>query len=388
MDNIKVTETIKNIGVNDKNITLFESQYVVPHGMAYNSYLIQDEKNVIIDTVDKVVTEKWYENINNNLNGENIDYLIVSHLEPDHGYNIKSLSDKYPDMKIIGNSMTFKFIKQFFSINNIEERAIIVKEGDTLNIGKHTLKFIMAPMVHWPEVMVTYEETEKILFSADAFGKFGTLDVDENWTCEARRYYFGIVGKYGMQVQNLLKKLSNIDVKQICPLHGPVLKDNLEYYINKYDIWSSYKSEDEGILIAYASIHGNTEEAVKKLEKMLENKGNKKVILRNLVTEDLFEVVEDAFRYDKMVIAASSYNAEIFPPMEHFLNALKSRNYQNRKVGIIENGTWAPSAAKCMLDIISKMKDIEVYKNIITIKSKLDEDNIKEFERLVDELYK
>ena len=386
IDKKQITDNVKYIGVDDKDIELFEGQYVVPNGMSYNSYLIKDEKNVVMDTVYKRATDEWLKNLKKELEGEKVDYLVVSHLEPDHSYNIKLLADEYPEMKIIGNEMTFKLMPQFFNISNIENRKITVKEGEEINIGSHTIQFFMAPMVHWPEVMVTYEKSKKILFTADGFGKFGTLETNEDWTCEARRYYFNIVGKYGMQVQALLKKAANLDIKIICPLHGPILKENLEYYINKYDIWSSYKPEDDGVLIAYASIHGNTENAVKKLAETLKEEGAKKVVLANLILDDMAEAVEDAFRYDKMILAASSYNGEVFPPMEHFLNSLKGKNYQNRKIGIIENGTWAPSAAKTMKNIIEKMKDIKICQKTITIKTTMNEQNIVEMKQLAKEI--
>ncbi len=382
MENNIITDSIKYIGADDKTIDLFESQYIVPNGISYNSYLIKDEKNVIMDTIDKRATDKWIENLERELGGENPDFLVVSHLEPDHAYNIELIANKYPNMKIVGNMKTFAFIPQFFNIENLEERKIVVNEGDTLNIGKHTLQFIMAPMVHWPEVMFTYEQSEKILFSADAFGKFGALDTDEDWDCEARRYYFNIVGKYGIQVQSVLKKAANLDIKMICPLHGPILKEDLSHYINKYDIWSSYKPEDDGVFIAYASIHGNTADAARKLGDILKENGAKKVVLTDLAREDMAEAIEDAFRYDKMIVAASSYNAEVFPPMEHFLNHLKSKNYQNRKIGIVENGTWAPSAGKCMKDIISQMKDIDLVEPMVTIRSTLNSQNINDLEVL------
>lgn len=382
MKDVKISDSIKYIGVDDKTIDLFESQYVVPNGISYNSYLIKDEKNVVMDTVDKRATEEWVKNLSDALEGEALDYLVVSHMEPDHAYNIELLSKKYPEMKIVGNDKTFAYMRQFFNIDNLEERKIIVKEGDTLNVGNHTLKFIMAPMVHWPEVMVTYEESEKILFTADGFGKFGALDTEEDWACEARRYYFNIVGKYGAQVQMLLKKIATLDIKTICPLHGPILKENLEYYIGKYDIWSSYKPEDDGVFIAYASIHGNTADAARKMAKLLEENGAKKVAISDLTRDDMAEAIEDAFRYDKIILAASSYNAEVFPPMEQFLNHLKSKNYQNRKVGIIENGTWAPSAARTMKDILSKMKNITICEKTVTIMSKMNEESITNMEEL------
>ena len=384
----KVTENIRYIGVDDKDIDLFESQYIVPNGISYNSYLIKDEKNVVMDTVDKRATDKWLENLEKELQGEKVDYLVILHLEPDHSSNIALLCEKYPEMKLIGNIKTFAFLPQFFDIPNLEERKIVVKENDSINIGKHTLRFYMAPMVHWPEVMVAYEETNKILFSADAFGKFGALDTDEEWLCEARRYYFNIVGKYGIQVQALLKKADMLDIKMICPLHGPILKENLSYYINKYDIWSKYEPEDDGVFIAYASIHGNTAKAAKKLAEILQEKGAKKVVVSDLSREDMAECIEDSFRYDKIIVAASSYNAGVFPPMEQFLRLIKEKNYQNRKIGIIENGTWAPSAAKTMLEIISNMKDIKIVEPKVTIKTTLKEDSIKQLENLAENILK
>lgn len=383
---VEITDTIKFIGVNDYDIRLFESQYVVPNGMSYNSYLIDDEKIVIMDTVDKRATDEWVKNLERELNGRTPDYLVISHLEPDHAYNIKLVADKYPNMKLVGNAMTFKLLPQFFDIEELEGRKVIVKEGDELNIGKHTLQFFMAPMVHWPEVMVTYDKLDKVLFSADGFGKFGTIDADEDWACEARRYYFNIVGKYGAQVQALLKKATTLDIQTICPLHGPILKENLGYYIGKYDVWSSYTPEDDGVLVAYASIHGNTEDAAKKMAEILEEKGAKKVVLSNLVTDDMAEIIEDAFRYDKVILAAASYNAEVFPPMEQFLSHLRGKNYQNRKIGLIENGTWAPSAAKCMKEFIDGMKDITLCQKIVTIKSVMNKENIAEMEELAEEI--
>ena len=386
MNNIEVTNCVKYIGVNDKTIDLFESQYTVPNGISYNSYLIRDEKNVVMNTVDSRMTKDWLNNLEKALEGEKVDYLVVSHMEPDHASNIELLSNKYPEMKIVGNNKTFMYIKQFFNISNLEERQVMVKEGDILNIGKHTLQFFMAPMVHWPEVMVTYEQSEKILFSADGFGKFGALDVDEEWVDEARRYYFNIVGKYGAQVQVLLKKASNLDIKMICPLHGPILKENLEYYINKYDIWSSYKPEDEGVFIAYASIYGNTKAAAIQMAKLLEEKGVKQVVLADLTREDMAEAISNAFRFAKIVLASSSYNSGIFPPMEQFLHHLEGKNYQNRKIGIIENGTWAPSAGKCIKSILDNMKDITICEPMVTIKSRMNEETQTKMEELAKEL--
>jgi flavorubredoxin len=384
--NKQITSDITYIGVNDKTIDLFESQYVVPNGISYNSYLIKDEKNVVMDTVDKRATDEWYNNLQLALNGEEVHYLVISHMEPDHAYNIEMLCNKYPNMKIIGNQKTFDFVQQFFNIENLEERKVVVKEGDTISTGKHNLQFIMAPMVHWPEVMVTYDYAEKILFSADAFGKFGALDIDEDWACEARRYYVNIVGKYGVQVQALLNKVKQLDIRTICPLHGPILNNNLEYYIGKYDIWSKYEPEDKGVTIAYASIHGNTKEAVLELEKMLKENGVEKVSLFDLARCDMAEAIEDAFRYDRLVLAASSYNMEVFPPMQNFLTQLKGKNYQKRKIAIIENGTWAPSAAKKMLENIEAMKDITKCEKVITIRSRMNEQNKEDMKALAKEL--
>ena len=388
MKDITISEDIIYIGANDKNIDLFESQYIVPNGISYNSYLIKDEKIAIMDTIDRRKTDEWLDNLDKALEGRNPDYLVVSHMEPDHAANIQTLIEKYPNIKIVSNNKVFSFIPQFFDINDLDERKIEVKEGDSLNLGKHTLRFIMAPMVHWPEVMMEYEESEKILFSADAFGKFGSLDTDEEWDCEARRYYFNIVGKYGVQVQALLKKAALLDIKTICPLHGPILKENLEHYINLYDIWSSYKPESEGIFIACSSIHGNTMNAAKELKKILEEKGAKKVVLSDLAREDFAECIEDAFRYGKIILASSTYNMGIFSPMEQFLHHLKGKNYQNRKVGIIENGTWSPNAAKCMKEILEQMKDIEIIEPIVTIRSTLNNESKEQLKLLADNILK
>ena len=380
-----ISEDIKYIGVDDKEIDLFEGQYVVPNGISYNSYLIKDEKTVVMDTVDKRKSKEWFENLVKELNGKEPDYLVVSHMEPDHSSNVAKLVEKYPKMKVVGNTQIFKMISQFFGLD-LGEKAISMKEGDILDLGKHKLHFIMAPMVHWPEVMVSYEKNEKILFAADGFGKFGTLDTDEEWDCEARRYYFNIVGKYGVQVQMLLKKLATLDVKMICPLHGPILKENLGHYIGKYDIWSKYEAEDDGVFVAYASIHGNTKEAVLELVKMLEDKGAKKVAVADLTRDDMAEAIEDAFRYDKVIFASSSYDASVFPAMEIFLRKLLNKNYQNKKVGIIENGTWAPTAGKVMKDIVSTMKNITLCDTIVTIKSRLNDESRVQMENLVKEI--
>lgn len=384
---IKISEDIIHLGGSKNEIKLFENQYQLENGMGYNSYLIKDEKNVILDTIDKNLTNTWLEKLEKGLNGEKPDYLIVSHMEPDHAYNIGLIAEKYPDMKIVGNQITFNILSNFFDLD-LSKRKVIVTEGDILDIGKHKLQFIMAPMVHWPEVMMTYDQTEKILFSADAFGKFGALDLDEEWDCEARRYYFGIVGKYGQQVQSVLKKLESFEINMICPLHGPILKENIEYYINKYKIWSSYEPEDEGIFIAAASIYGNTLEAANKLKEILEEKGAKKVVISDLLREDWAEAVENAFRYSKLIVASSSYNMGIFPPMEHFLKHIKDRNFQKRTVGIIENGSWAPSAGRGMKAILSQMKDLKIIEPMITIKSRMNDENIKQMEKLADEILK
>ena len=386
MSDMTISMDIIHIGASDKDIKIFESQYVLENGMSYNSYLIKDEKNVVLDTIDEKLTDIWLENLKKALDGEKPDYLIVSHMEPDHAYNIGELARKYPEMKIVGNQLTFNMLTNFFKEIDFSNRKVVVMEGDVLDIGKHKLQFFMAPMIHWPEVMVTYEQTEKILFSADGFGKFGALDVDEEWDCEARRYYFGIVGKYGMQVQALLKKAATLDIQMICPLHGPILKENLGYYINKYNIWSSYEPEEEGIYIACSSIYGNTLKAAQKLADILKEKGAKKVVLADLTKEDWAEAIEDAFRYSHLVVASSSYNAGLFPPMKQFLEHLKERNYQNRTVGIIENGSWAPSAGKCMKATLEEMKNLNVIEPIITIKSTMSEENVSQMEELAEKI--
>ena len=386
MKDIEITNSIKYIGASDESEKLFESQYSIPNGMAYNSYIIKDEKNVILDTVDKNVTDEWINNIERELEGKKPDYLIISHLEPDHSYNIGLLVNKYPEMKIVGNATTFRMLPNFFDNINIDDRKVEVKDKDTLNIGKHTLQFFMAPMVHWPEVMLTFEQLEGVLFSADAFGKFGKMDSSDEWVEEARRYYFGIVGKYGMQVQNILNKVSSLQIKMICPLHGPILKENLEYYINKYDVWSKYIPEKKGIFIAYASIYGNTKKVAEELFNILKEKNIENVAICDLVKDDMAKAISDAFSYDKMIIAASSYNAGVFPPMAHFLNAIKDRNYQNRTIGIVENGSWAPSAGKSMKAIVSEMKQINLIEPIVTINSTMKEENISELKNLVESM--
>lgn len=380
---IKISDSVKYIGVDDKDIDLFENQYIVPNGVSYNSYVIIDEKIAVMDTTDHKVCEKWLSNLSEALAGRTPDYLIISHLEPDHSGNIKSVADKYPDMKLVMSAKAATMLPQFCEIAS--DRIIKVKENDSLELGKHTLHFVMAPMVHWPEVMVEYESTEKILFSADGFGKFGTLDTDEDWVCEARRYYFNIVGKYGTPVQNLLKKASSLEIKTICPLHGPVLNDNLGYYINKYDIWSSYKPEDKGVLIAYASIHGNTAKVAEKLAEILDSKGIK-TVLTDLSRADVAEAVEDAFRYDKTVLCASSYDGGVFPPMETFLCHLKSKTFQNRTVAIIENASWAASAARTIKSYLEQMKNITLIEPVITIKSTMKDSDIDSIKQLAEKL--
>ena len=385
MKDVTITDSILYVGVDDKTIDLFESQYVVPNGISYNSYVILDEKVALMDTVDNRATEEWLANLDNALRGRSVDYLVVSHMEPDHAGNIKNLIDRYPEMKIVGNAKTFAMIPQFFDVD-IAERSVAVKEGDTLSLGKHTLQFFMAPMVHWPEVMVAYEQSEKILFSADGFGKFGALDTDEAWTCEARRYYFNIVGKYGAQVQALLKKASTLDIRMICPLHGPILKEDLGYYIGKYDIWSKYEPEDEGVFIAFASIHGNTAKAAKKLAEMLEEKGAKRVAIADLARDDIAEAVEDAFRHDKLVLASSTYDGGLFPCMEDFLSHLKAKNFQKRTVALMENGTWAPMAAKKMREYLEGMREITICEPVVTIKSAMKEETLKVMKELAEKL--
>lgn len=381
-----VSEQIKYVGVNDRDLDLFEGQYVVPNGISYNSYVILDEKCAILDTVDQRGTKEWLVNVEEALGGKSPSYLVISHMEPDHAANIQRVAEKYPEMKLVGNAKTFQMMKQFFDFT-FEDRMVEVKEGDKLSLGEHELTFLMAPMVHWPEVMVSYESSEKVLFSADGFGKFGTLDTDEDWACEARRYYFNIVGKYGMQVQALLKKAATLDIRTICPLHGPILKENLEYYIGKYQVWSSYQPEDKGILVACASIHGNTKAAALELVKKLEKTGVK-VAFTDLTRDDMAEAVEDAFRYDRMVVCACTYDGGLFPAAEAFLSRLKSKNYQNRTVGLVENGTWAPMAAKCMKAVLEGMKNITILEPVVSIKSRLKADSEQQLDLLAAELTK
>ena len=385
--NMKVTisDAVKYIGVDDKTIDLFESQYVVPEGVSYNSYLILDEKVALMDTVDVRGMKEWEKNLTETLAGRKVDYLVIQHLEPDHAGSIGRLLELYPDVTLVGNAKTFAMLPQFFDIDpNVKK--LTVAEGDTLSLGNHTLTFVMAPMVHWPEVMVTYESTEKILFSADGFGKFGALDSEdeEGWSCEARRYYFNIVGKYGAPVQALLKKAANLDIQTICPLHGPVLKENLGYYIGLYDTWSSYRPEDKGVLVAYASIHGNTAKAAEKFAEMLRAKGVEKVVVIDLAREDMAEVIEDAFRYDRMVVAGASYDGGVFPCMQDFLHHLQSKAYQNRTIGIIENGSWGPTAGRTMKAILETMKNVTIVDPMVTIKSTMKESDMPALEALAD----
>lgn len=385
MKDITVSDSILYIGADDRDIDLFESQYVVPNGVSYNSYVILDEKVAVMDTVDARRGEAWLKNLEQALAGRKVDYLVVSHMEPDHGANVQVLAEQYPEMKVVGNAKTFSMISQFFDID-LSGRSVVVKEGDTLSLGSHELTFVMAPMVHWPEVMVTYEKSEKILFSADGFGKFGALDAEEDWACEARRYYFNIVGKYGAQVQALLKKAAGLEIAMICPLHGPILKENLGYYLGKYETWSSYQPEDEGVLVAYASIHGNTKKAAVRMKEILEAKGAKKVAVADLSRDDMAEAIEDAFRYDKMVLAAATYDGGMFPCMEDFLHHLKSKNFQKRTVALMENGSWAPMAAKTMKGVLEQMKEITICDKIVSIKSTMKEATIPEMEALAEEL--
>ena len=380
MSNKYISEDIEYIGVDDKDLDLFENQYVLKNGIAYNSYLIKDDKTVIMDTVDKRKTDEWLDNLEKALYGKIPDYLVISHLEPDHSGSIGKLLTKYPDIKIISNEKVFNMFPQFVD-SDIENKKVVVKEGDTINLGRHTLQFIMAPMVHWPEVMITYEQTEKILFSADAFGKFGVFDADEPWIDESRRYFVNIVGKYGMQVQNVLKKASSLEINTICPLHGPILKDDLSYYINLYDKWSKCEPEEDGILIVCGSLHGNTYEAAKEFEQDLKGKENK-VKLIDVARVPASDIVPEAFKYSKLCIACVTYNMNIFPAMSSFIHLLKEKNYQNRKVGIIENGSWAPNAAKIIKEEFSKMKNIEILEPIVTIKTRLNDKSKEEMKKL------
>lgn len=381
----KVTDAIAYAGVQDTTLDLFESQYRIPEGVTYNSYVIMDEQIAVMDTVDLRAQEEWLEKVKEILGEKTPDYLVLSHLEPDHGGSIQALAEMYPQMKLVGNAKTFQMLGQFFTLN-LEGRKVVVKEGESLSLGDHTLKFFMAPMVHWPEVMVTYEEKEKILFSADGFGTFGTSMEEKDWINDARRYYINIVGKYGAPVQALLKKAASLDIALICPLHGPVLKENLGYYLEKYAVWSSYRPEEEGIVIACASIHGHTKEAAKKLEELLKAKGAEKVEFIDLSRADMSRAVESAFRYSKLVLAAATYDGGIFPPMEDFLHHLKAKAFQNRRIALMENGSWGPLAAKAMKGILEGMKNLTFCENTVTIKSAMKEENIEQLEYLADEL--
>lgn len=385
MYDMKISDSVVFIGVNDKTIDLFESQYKVPKGVSYNSYVILDEKVAVMDTVDKRATEEWLDNLDKALNGRSVDYLVVSHLEPDHASNIQRLAEKYPDMQLVGNAKIFSMLPQFFDLD-FSERKVVVKEGDTLSLGSHTLQFFMAPMVHWPEVMVEYEQSEKILFSADGFGKFGALDEEEDWTDEARRYFINIVGKYGAQVQALLKKAATLDIQTICPLHGAILKENLGFYIDKYLTWSSYEPEEEGVVIAYTSIHGNTAKAAQKMAEILESKGAKAVRLFDLSRDDMSEAVSSAFRYDRLVVMAPTYDGALFPAMEDFLYHLKVKTYRKRRAGIVENGSWAPMAGKLMKAYLEGMKDVEICEPVVSVKSVMKEADVQNMEALAEAL--
>ena len=382
-----ITDDIKYVGVNDRETRLFEGQFTVPNGMAYNSYVILDEKTAVLDGVEKGFTAEWLENIDKALGGKAPDCLIIQHMEPDHSSSITAFSGKYPNAKIVSSAKAFGMIKAFYG-TDYTARQVVVGEGSELSLGKHVLKFVAAPMVHWPEVIMTYDTADKVLFSADGFGKFGTTDTDEDWACEARRYYFGIVGKYGAQVQAVLKKAAGLEINAICPLHGPVLTENLEYYINLYDTWSSYRPESDGVAVCYTSVYGNTEKAVELLkEKLLEN-GCKKVAVSNLITDDMAEAVEDAFRYSTLVLATTTYNADIFPPMKQFIQKLTERNYQNRTVALIENGSWAPMAAKVMKNMLEGSKNLTLAETEVKITSALDDVSREQIENLAKELCK
>ncbi len=384
---MNITKDIKYIGVNDHEIDLFEGQYVVPNGMSYNSYVILDKKIAVLDTVDQNFGEEWLHNISVALNGGTPDFLIIQHMEPDHSANIKNFTIQYPDAKIVASAKAFVMMKQFFG-TDFSEKQVVVGEGDALDLGAHKLTFVTAPMVHWPEVIVTYDSTDKVLFSADGFGKFGALDAEEDWACEARRYYIGIVGKYGVQVQNLLKKAAGLEIQTICPLHGPVLTENLGYYLNLYNIWSSYSVESEGVVIAYTSVYGNTKRAVFDLAKQLEKQGCPKVVVNDLARCDMAEAVEDAFRYGKLVLATTTYNNDIFPFMREFINHLTERNFSNRTVAFLENGSWAPVAAKVMKGMLEKCKNLTYADTIVTVLSAPHEENAVQIEALASELCK
>ena len=385
---MQITNDILYVGVNDHQVDLFEGQYDVPNGMAYNSYVIKDEKIAVMDTVDANFTKEWLDNIAAVLDGAKPDYLVVQHMEPDHAANIENFMNAYPDTTIVANTKTFGMMKNFFRNLDLEGRTLEVGNGESLTLGRHVLTFVFAPMVHWPEVMVTYDSTDKVLFSADGFGKFGALDVEEDWDCEARRYYIGIVGKYGPQVQKLLKVAATLDIQIICPLHGPVLTENLGHYIEKYDIWSSYKVEDEGVVIAYTSVYGNTKKAVEILAEKLKEKGCPKVTVFDLARDDMAKAVEDAFRYGKLVLATITYNADIFPFMKTYIDPLTERSYQNRTIGLIENGSWAPNAAKVMQAKFEKSKNITWLDNTVKIMSSLSDENIEELDKMAEELCK
>lgn len=381
-----VTDSIYYVGVDDKDIDLFENQYVVPNGMAYNSYVIDDEKIVIMDMVDVKCAEEWYANLDEVLKGRQPDYLVMSHLEPDHSANLTEVLKRYPELKVVSNAKLLAMVPNFFPDIDLTGRTITVDGSEPFDTGVHKMNFVMAPMVHWPEVMVTYESAEKVLFAADAFGKFGTLDTDEDWACEARRYYFNIVGKYGMPVQALLKKAENLDIQIICSLHGPILKEDLGYYINLYKTWSSYEPEDKGVFIAYSTLHGNTENAAKKLAELLKEKGCPKVVVSDLAREDMAECVEDAFRYDRMVLASPTYDGGLMPVMMDFIYHLKSKAYQNRTVGFIENGSWAPMSGKLMKEQMAAMKNINIIEDVVTVKSALKAADEAKLEELADKL--
>lgn len=386
---VYISDSVKYIGVDDTTIDLFESQYVVPEGVSYNSYVILDEKTALMDTVDARGAAEWEENLKAALNGRALDYLVISHMEPDHAGSIGRAIELYPNVTLVGNAKTFQYLNQFLEKEPTQEK-LVVKEGDTLTLGSHILTFVMAPMVHWPEVMVAYESSEKILFSADGFGKFGALSLtaEDDWACEARRYYFNIVGKYGAPVSQLLKKAATLDIQTICPLHGPILKENLGYYLGLYDTWSKYEPENTGVLVAYASIHGNTKKAAEKIGEMLTAKGVEKVVVSDLAREDMAEVIEDAFRYDRMILCAASYDGGVFPCMQDFLHHLQSKTYQKRTVGILENGTWAPSAAKAMKEVLDTLKDVTVVEPVVTIRSTMKESDLSNMEALVDAIVK
>jgi len=380
-----VTEQVYYVGVNDKTLDLFEGQYILPNGVSYNSYVIMDEKIAIMDMVDRRAAKEWFDNLSEVLGGKQPDYLVISHLEPDHSANLSEVLALYPNIQIVSNEKLFGMLPQFFDVD-ITERKVAVKEGDTLSLGSHELHFVMAPMVHWPEVMVTYESTDKILFSADGFGKFGALDVEEDWACEARRYYFNIVGKYGMPVQTLLKKAASLDIQIICPLHGPILSENLGYYIGLYQTWSSYEPEEQGVFIAYSSMHGNTKQVAEKLAELLEEKGVAKVAIADLAREDMAECIEDAFRYDRLVVACPTYDGAIMPVMQDFIYHLKVKMYQKRTVGIIENGSWAPMAGKIMREQFEAMKDVTVLDEKVTIRSSMKESDEEQLVALAQAL--